>query len=560
MQVITLIPIVRGIGKDELTYFSTLPVKVGDIATVTINSREVRGIVTDVLDARTAKNSVKRGDFALKKVLKIEPGFIAPSVISVAKETSDYFACSVSQVLGSMYPKNVLNEVESKKLPCLPAGRKVERNHPSPSGRGRGGVAIEGTRQDRFVWIQKNLIKRNMKVLYISPSNHELAKAKKVFNDTEIICVSPEYGFVWLPYVDTIILDNESGAGYHDNSRAQIDFKKVYEFHALENKQQIIFADNVLDLKYFANPKSGQHRVLTTFPKVMVVKKEKTALHNSWLVSKEAVGLTEKILAKNSRMFFFAPRKSIASITVCGDCGETVQCETCKRPLMLARKNGKRIFICQKCSQITQVDISCASCNSWKLRPLGVTVDSVADELERLFPKATVLRVSGDITKTKTQLAKIIKQFYATSGALLVGTELALPYLEQLISYSVISSIDSFLSGRSLSGTDKAARIIFEVATLAHEKVLVETSDPHQQFFQDISDGGGLTSAMLKTYREHELAERKKFNYPPYSIIIKINSEIFFINKEKWPDAELVARIRALPKGSTYTIDANSVV
>ncbi len=534
----------------------------GDIVTVTVQSREIRAIVTDIQDAKQMKGAVKTGNFPLKKILKVEKGFLSASLIESAKETAEYYVTSVSKVLGAMFPKNVLAEAE-----CIHLDSRFPSS-PSPSGRGGGEVYLEGAQSDRWNWILKNVLQKNKKVLYVSSSNHELAKAKMFFakhtqgsllGPTEdcLVCVSPEYGFVWLPYVDTIILDHESGAGYHDRSNAKIDFKKVYELHAKKNNQQIFFADSVLDLKY-----SAQGTLvcsLTAWPKVTVVKKERKVDHNSWLVSKEAVQVIEKTGETGGQMFFFAPRKSVASMTICGDCSEIVQCKNCRRSLTLAKKNGKQIFICPGCKETFNSNQKCAHCDSWKLTPLGVTVESVANELEKLFPKAHVLRVSSDVTKTKTALAKIVKQFYATQGALLVGTELAIPYLEQhtrppCVLSAVISSIDSFLSGRSLSGTDKAARIIFDVAEIASGKVLVETSDPKQQFFDDIF------SDDLKKYRARELSERKKFNYPPYSMIVKVGVETHFVHKENWPDQKLSEKIQALPKGITYEIDADRAV
>jgi len=270
---------------------------VGDIVTVTVQSREIRAIVTDIQDAKQMKGAVKTGNFPLKKILKVEKGFLSASLIESAKETAEYYVTSVSKVLGAMFPKNVLAEAE-----CIHLDSRFPSS-PSPSGRGGGEVYLEGAQSDRWNWILKNVLQKNKKVLYVSSSNHELAKAKMFFakhtqgsllGPTEdcLVCVSPEYGFVWLPYVDTIILDHESGAGYHDRSNAKIDFKKVYELHAKKNNQQIFFADSVLDLKY-----SAQGTLvcsLTAWPKVTVVKKERKVDHNSWLVSKEAVQVIEK--------------------------------------------------------------------------------------------------------------------------------------------------------------------------------------------------------------------------------------------------------------------------
>ena len=557
IKVVTLIPIVRGLPVGELTYFSTFAVAVGDIATVSIQSRSVRGLVVTVDDVRTVKAQLKRGEFILRRVESVKPGFISPTIVSAAKKTAEYFATSLTRVLGAIYSKNVMAEAERIK--------SQESRIKSQELRIKNGESktlipnskfliqnIEGTQMDRLEWIKKNILPKHARVLYIAPSNDAVARAKEFFkNKKNVVCASPEYGFVRLSSVDAVILDDESGPGYLDKSSARINFKKVYEYHARENNQTLVIADSVLALKYFVP--GSRVSSLSEWPSCKVVVKEKSEKHDSWLVSAESLALVKRATATGGRVLFYAPRKGVATITICKDCGELAECAGCRRPWKLARRNGINIFVCPSCGDTRPSNTPCVDCGSWRLLPLGITVESLASELERLLPTVNVLRISRDNVKSKTALKQSIKRFESSTCTILVATELVIPFLKG-VDVVVISSVDQFVVGRSLSGMDKAMRLIFDIASLAHERVNIETAHSDQEFFANIASGDP------SSYRKREMEDRQNCNFPPFGIIVKIDNKMHLIKSESWPDAELVKKIRSLPRGSEYTIDADTVV
>src|SRR6185503_2746949 len=109
-------------------------------------------------------------------------------------------------------------------------------------------------------------------------------------------------------------------------------------------------------------------------------------------------------------------------------------------------KNGKRIFICHHCGAERDTLAKCPNCNSWKLRPLGIAIDTIAGELEKKFPGREVFELSKDTAKTPKQAREIIKKFESRPGSILLGTEMALLYLSNPIPYTAVISIDSLLS------------------------------------------------------------------------------------------------------------------
>jgi primosomal protein N' len=60
-----------------------------------------------------------------------------------------------------------------------------------------------------------------------------------------------------------------------------------------------------------------------------------------------------------------------------------------------------------------------------------------------------------DNVKTQKQAIKIIDKFYQTTGSILIGTEMALPYLNKKIENSAILSIDNLKKMRQRAGNHR---------------------------------------------------------------------------------------------------------
>ena len=95
--------------------------------------------------------------------------------------------------------------------------------------------------------------------------------------------------------------------------------------------------------------------------------------------------------------------------------------------LYLSHQGKKRMFVCNRCLQDKDGDTVCSSCGGWNLMPLGIGIDTVYEEIKKLFSqnneKIKIFKLDKESAKTKKGAEKIIQEFEENPGSILIGTK-----------------------------------------------------------------------------------------------------------------------------------------
>jgi primosomal protein N' len=94
-----------------------------------------------------------------------------------------------------------------------------------------------------------------------------------------------------------------------------------------------------------------------------------------------------------------------------------------------------------------------------------------------------------------------------------------LQYLHEKIENSAIISLDSLFALPDFRIQEKILYMLIRIRSLTTKNFIVQTRKSDEKVFKY-----GLSGNMSDFYRE-EISERKKFNYPPFSNLIKITLE-----------------------------------
>ena len=130
MKIVTVIPIARGLFKDELTYFTTLAVEKGAIVSVPVRNRAVDALVIGVRSAEELKAALRTADFPLQKIIRIKhTAFFATQFLTAAARAADYFVGTLGQTLKSLVPTEILSAGSTLKVNNRPpaAGLVAEK-------------------------------------------------------------------------------------------------------------------------------------------------------------------------------------------------------------------------------------------------------------------------------------------------------------------------------------------------------------------------------------------------------------------------------------------------
>jgi primosomal protein N' (replication factor Y) len=412
--------------------------------------------------------------------------------------------------------------------------------------------------------------------------------------------------------IESIILDRESAGAYTLQTRPFVDLRVFAEEFARAIGADLILGDLFLRTETLYRKEIGELETLvrpkyrlqsTATQKIIDMRTlgEQPATGRIAIASPELVDRIEDVRKKGSHCFIMGVRRGFAPMTVCGDCGTVVTCERCSAPMVLHKKNNPiqkdvelNVFLCHRCGYERDTDKTCSYCGGWRLTPLGIGVAQAEESIRKRFPDARLFRLDKDIAKKHTEALAIIHEFYQTPGSILIGTEMAIPYLTEPLATVAVLSVNSLLTIPDFRMSERVFRLLLSLREKAREHFLIQTREKETPLFE-LATAGNI-GEFLRT----ELEAREQLGYPPFSTLIKFTHEgrkpdgeaamkeietIFgsyhpvtfpsFIARVKgkyrmnallkiprggWPNKELLGLIRALPPEIEVRVNPESVI
>ncbi len=557
MYLIEVIPLSRGIGKETLSYFSAGVIPEGSLVEVPLRKRFVNALVVSCRDARDAKAEIRSSDYSMKKVNEFKSErFLSEEFVNAAKAASEFFAASLGGVLNLLVPQGVLggeremfNPKDGLSADAAVFDRLVlQADDPERFANYRSLVREEFARK-RSVFLcvptasdVKRLTSELAKgieeytyPLYVSLSKKKMRLIWKatVENEHPVLIVATGL-FLSLRRADigAIILENESSRHYKLGFRPYLDIRTFAEFLAKEVRAKFIIGDTFLrtesifrfrqgefaefaPLKFrFLSPSEGLVVDMTSY--------KKTAGGKFETISAELGALVKRSHALNQQLFILAARRGLASESVCGDCGQVVLCGRCRSPITLHvgrtdDRTSTNFFLCHRCGEKRNAEERCAACQSWKIWPLGVGLELVERELKRKFPAVKIFRIDKDKTPTAKKAALVAAAFFGSPGSILLGTEMALAYIDRKIDNTAVASLDSLFSLPDFRIHERILHLLLKIRSLTSGTFLVQTRLPGEKVPEYVVKGN-----LIDFYRD-EIAGRERFRYPPFTTLIKIS-------------------------------------
>ncbi len=556
MNLIHVIPILRGISKETLTYFTPTLVEPGTLVKIPVRSKSSYGIVVKTESAVEEKAALKASPFAIRKLAEISgSNFLPGPFMRAAEKAASYFAGSTGSVINFFVPKAIIESVASLNI-----------NHPGTQKKDgeavpKSDIVVVQAPEEERIAHYKSLIReafaRKGSLLFCLPSIQDIKKmsesiSKGIEEYTFVLhsqLPKKEVAHLWqmiaetahpvlvlgtgtilaLPRTDiaTIIVDRENSSAYKALMRPFVDVRTFAEFYAKELGARLILGSELLRMETLWRREAGEitelmplkFRTSTTAKTTLVdMRSEKSPLSSEFkILSKQAEDLIRENKENNEHLFIFGARRGLAPTTVCGDCGNVVACSNCSAPIVLHKNPKGTFFLCHKCGERRTAEERCVSCGSWRLVTLGIGVELIEEVLRKNFPDVNVFRIDKDSVTTLKKGLMIVEDFYNSPGSVLLGTEMALLYLDKPVDNAAIVSLDSLFSIPDFRINEKIASLIVRIRTLARKNFLLQTRLKDQKIVDSTIQGN-----MADVYRE-EIEERKRFEYPPFWTLIKIS-------------------------------------
>ena len=629
MFVITVIPLRRGVVVDNLSYFSSKEYPEGTLVTIPIRNSSTIGIVTESHEVSTAKTALRAATFSLKK-LPVQEGkhALGDAFIKTAKELSSLYASSIGAVLYNLLPPDVRTGdvdiphthyvtptithtpqvLQAKKSERYLAYRSLVRETFAHSGSVLLVVpssveadeirkALENGIEDRIIMCTSSSTKSELKKAFL---------ALEDFSRTKLIITTPSYAVIERHDITHVVIENARSSYYKELSRPYLDYRDVLRIHAKYTGRKILFADMLPrseeeDLRrsetYQTYNETLKRIELSGTLTSIDMNSEESKEVSFKLFSKEVEKTITDIKKKKERIFIFAARRGLAPLVACMDCKYIFRSKESGCPYSLVRtvRDGveERWFVCSTSGERIRAVDTCPICGSWRLRERGIGIQQVYDELHKLFPQTPIILFDHITAKTYKKATFLRDTFYATKGAILLGTHMALPYLSEPIDHSVVVNMDALLATPTWRLEEENLALLLRLREVTKGTVFVQARSKETGVFEYARHGS------VENFYTDELELRKKFGYPPYTtfihltwqgtppIVAKLEADIktllaeynislyqnptstkdspimyglIRIPREEWPNTKLYAILRALPPTVRIIINPDRIV
>ncbi len=227
----------------------------------------------------------------------------------------------------------------------------------------------------------------------------------------------------------------------------------------------------------------------------------------------------KQALSRKEQVILLFNRRGFANYLQCATCGHIPQSPECSVSLTYHKR--RNLLLCHYSGYSRRADTHCEKCGSANLLIRGSGTQQVEENLEELFPEASILRFDKDSTSNKGAHEKILAKFGNQEADILIGTQLVAKGLD-FPNVTVVGVIDADTEYAfpSFQSHERMYQLLSQVSGRSGrgEKpghVFIQTRQPENPAIQfaKLHDHEG--------FAKEEMGFRKPLNYPPYSRLIK---------------------------------------
>jgi len=337
-----------------------------------------------------------------------------------------------------------------------------------------------------------------------------------------------------------IIIDEEHDISYKSDMTPRYNAKDLSKYIAEKNNCPLVLGSATPEISTMYNAKKNDISLYTltirannsNLPEVQVVDlRNELAIGNRSMLSFKLQNEIKENLEKKKQTILFLNRRGYSTFIICRDCGYVAKCKNCNISLTYHIKENK--LKCHYCGYETKAITECPECNSKKVKYFGTGTQKLEDEISKLFPEASTIRMDIDTVSKKNSHEEILNTFKNENIDILIGTQMVVKghHFPNVTLVGVIAA-DSSLNLDDYRAVEGTFQTLVQVAGRSGReekgKVIIQTYNP---------DHYAIIDAQKQDYNlfyNQEIELRKMLNYPPFCDIIMINfqgTDLFEIQK-----------------------------
>ena len=327
--------------------------------------------------------------------------------------------------------------------------------------------------------------------------------------------------FAPLNNIGIIIIDEEHEQSYKSENSPRYHARETALYRAQMENARLVMGSATPSLEAYTKAKDGEYRLVKLearyedrpLPEVTVVDlREELKNGNRSILSRSLKTAVERRLERGEQSVLFLNRRGYAGFVSCRSCGEALKCPHCDVALT-EHNNGK--LVCHYCGYEQPQVEKCPMCGSPYIGGFKAGTQQIEQVLRKTFPKARVLRMDYDTTRTKGSYEKILSSFAEHKADILVGTQMIVKGHD----FPDVTLVGAIAADLSLNAADyRCAERTFQLLTQAVGRsgrgrkageAIIQSYHPDHYSIQ------AAAKQDYEAFYQEEMAYRMLMDYPP---------------------------------------------
>ena len=375
----------------------------------------------------------------------------------------------------------------------------------------------------------------------MSPAERFRIWKRAVDGELELIIGPRSAVFTPFENLGLIVIDEEHEHSYHSETAPKYDTRTVAIKRAELSGALVVLGSATPGLETFfrtqeeyadyskqINVSGGEYaiaklseRVNKTLPEITVLDmRREMARGNLSMFAAELQDALGETIEAGRQAILFLNRRGHSSFVSCRWCGNVLSCDHCR--VNYTYHADKHRLLCHYCGKGMAMPSNCPACDSMYIHRTGTGTQKVEEEVSKLFPHVTALRMDMDTTKGKYGHAKILDAFREEKAQVLIGTQMVAKGLD----FPKVTMVGVIAADNSLfTGDFRAGEYTFQLLTQVSGRA-GRAKDPGRVFIQTYNpEHYAITFARENNFDgfyAHEMTIRRALCYPPFSHVFAV--------------------------------------
>jgi primosomal protein N' (replication factor Y) len=262
---------------------------------------------------------------------------------------------------------------------------------------------------------------------------------------------------------------------------------------------------------------------------------------NKSIFSRRLQRLLVDAMQRGEQAMLFLNRRGYATVVMCRECGFVVECPRCDIPFAW---HTSRVLLCHRCGTTGHEPETCPRCGSPRIRYLGTGTQRVEDEVRTLVGDVPIVRLDRDAVRRAGSHVRLFEEMRSGRARVIVGTQMIAKGFDLPgVTLVGVVSADTMLHLPDFAAAERTFALLTQVLGrsgrgVAGGRGIVQTYVPEHY---------AIAAAAKQDYAafaEAELAERRRFGYPPYGRLVLLQTTAKREDTVRRRASELAAALR----------------